>query len=97
MPITLCVLLWPVAGHEQLLIDYEDQVLLLLPAHGARLLTRVRTKDAQEGEPLEVHVLEFPSEQALADYLDDPQRAALASVRERVITRTQLLRVEPVN
>ena len=35
MTVTLLVQLWAVPGREQLLVDYEDQVLGRLPADGA--------------------------------------------------------------
>jgi len=55
------------------------------------VLTRVR---AVEGQPDEVQLLEFPSEDALAAFLDDPARVELAGLRERGITRAEVLRVE---
>lgn len=92
---TLCVLLWARADEEQQLAAYEDAVLLLVPAHGGRVRERVRT-DGADGAPLEIHVLEFPSEAALDAYMQDPQRAALADARERAIERTVVYRVDVV-
>jgi len=96
--LTLVVQLWANPDSEQLLIDYEDQVLARLDAYGARVLQRVRAADAvdavlESGGPFETHVLEFPSEAALDEYMADPQRAALADLRERAIARTELRRV----
>jgi uncharacterized protein (DUF1330 family) len=93
MTLGLCVLLWAAPGQEKRLIEYEDRVLEHLPDHGARLVTRVR---AAEGEPFEVQVLEFPSEQALVAFTEDPRRAVLAADRERAIARTEILRVDLV-
>jgi uncharacterized protein (DUF1330 family) len=95
MSVTLLVQLWAVPGNEQLLVEYEDQVLQLLAPHGARVLQRVRAADADDG-PLEVHILEFPAEGALDTYMADPERLALADLRERAIARTELVRVEVV-
>jgi uncharacterized protein (DUF1330 family) len=95
MSIHLCVLLWPNVGTENALVDYEDQVLALLASHGARVLQRART-DGANGAPLEVHVLEFPSESALDDYMGDERRTALAGERDAAIARTEVLRVELV-
>ncbi len=99
MPLTLLVQLWSQPGNEQLLIEYEDQVLGRLAAYGARIRQRVRATDAgaaQSDGPFEAHVLEFPSEGALDAYMADPERLALSSLRERAIARTELLRVEVV-
>ena len=95
MRVNLCVLLWATDGGHIDLVAYEDAVLALLPEHGARVLQRVRTHDAPTDQPYEVHLLEFPSEQALDAYLGDPRRLAFASQRDRAIARTEILRVEP--
>lgn len=92
---TLLVQLWAVPGNEELLVEYEDQVLLRLGVHGARVLQRVRAREATEG-PFETHILEFPSESALDQYLADPARLALTELRERAIARTELARVEVI-
>ena len=91
----LCVMLWAREGMAGALADYEDQVLALLPAHGGRVVNRVRTRP-HRSEPDEVHVLEFPDEAALDAYLNDDRRLALADLRERTIARTDILRVTPV-
>ena len=95
MPVTLCVLLDAVPGRETELAEYEDEVLALLPDHGARLVQRVRAVDPAT-VPLEVQVLEFPSEGALEAYLADPRREALADRRERAVAGTEELRVDEV-
>jgi uncharacterized protein (DUF1330 family) len=91
VPVVLCVLLWAAPGEKRAFIEYEDLVLRLLTAHRARVLTRVR---AVEGQPDEVQLLEFPSDDALQAFLDDPMRAELAGLRERAVARTQVLRVD---
>jgi uncharacterized protein (DUF1330 family) len=93
--VTLCVLLWANEGCESLLIDYEDQVLALVAAHGGSVRYRARTTGAP-GEPLEVHLIEFPSEGDLEGYMHDERRLALAEQRDRAIARTEVLRVELV-
>jgi uncharacterized protein (DUF1330 family) len=95
MALTLCVLLTAKPGNEARLVEYEDQVLALLGRHGARLLQRVRAIDPQDA-PQEVHLIEFPSEAALQEYMDDPARLALTDLREQGIAGTEVLRVEVV-
>ena len=94
--LTVCVLLWARDGQEVALAAYEDQVLQLVPAHGGRVVSRVRTTRGAPDDPYEVHVIEFPSDDALDAYMNDPRRVALAEERNSAIARTQLLRVEPV-
>jgi uncharacterized protein (DUF1330 family) len=92
--LTLCVLLWAVPGNEDLLAEYEDQVLERLAGYGARVVNRVRATGTGDG-PREVQILEFPSAAELAGYLADPARVALAGMRDRAIARTELIEVEP--
>jgi hypothetical protein len=89
----LCVMLWAAPGEQRALIEYEDRVLALLPAHEGELLSRVRSLD---GEPFEVQLLRFASEQALTSYTDDPLRLELSELRNRAIARTEVLRVSEV-
>ena len=94
MAVVLSVLLWARPGGEQQLFDYEDQVLALLDRHQGRLLSRVRAID--QG-PSEIHLLEFPTEQALVDYQNDPDRLALSAMRDQAIERTEVTRVRHVS
>jgi uncharacterized protein (DUF1330 family) len=95
MPVTLCVLLWARPGAADALVAYEDAVLPLVAAHGGRVRERVRT-DGADDAPLEIHVLEFPSDGALDAYMTDPQRQALTGARDRAIARTAVYRVDRV-
>jgi uncharacterized protein (DUF1330 family) len=93
MAVTLLVQLWARPGKEELLIEYEDRVLDRLATYGARLVQRVRATGADSDRAFETHVLEFPSEAALDEYMADPQRVALSALRDRAIERTDLVRV----
>lgn len=97
MPIRLCVLLWEKPGRAHDLTAFEDEVLALVPEHGGRLITRHVVVDRDDGDPLEVQVIEMPDEEALVGFVHDPVRARLARTHDRnaLVARTQLLRVEP--
>ena len=90
--VELCVLLWAHPGHDADLVAYEDRVLALVPAHGGTVLQRARSTGDHD-HPLEMQFYSFPSESALQSYLADDRRVALASERDRVVARTQLIRV----
>lgn len=64
------------------------------------MLERVRRSPAPDGprgaDPLEVQVIDLPDDAALATYLADPRRTALADVRDRAVARTQIVRVDRV-
>jgi uncharacterized protein (DUF1330 family) len=92
--VLLSVTLWAMPGEEHSLAEYEDRVLELLPAHEAELLSRVRSL---EGQPCEIQLLRFASEESLESYMEDPARRELADLRERAVARTEVLRVERVN
>ena len=99
-PVCLCVLLWAKQGKKSALTAYEDQVLGLLAEHGGRVLQRGSvvadgTGDgARPAQPAEVQFLEFPAEAALAAYMNDSRRLALAADRDAAIARTDVLRVD---
>lgn len=95
MSLALCVLLWARPGAMDGLAAYEDQVLDLVPQHGGQVLHRARSSGAA-GQPVEIQFLEFPSAQALEEYMADERRTSLAGVRDQVIARTQVINVEMV-
>ena len=86
-------MLWPNPGAAAALVEYEDKVLDLLATHGGRVLQRARTDGANDA-PLEIHVLEFPSQAALDDYLGDERRTVFADARETAIARTEVFSVD---
>lgn len=94
MAVTLCALLWAREGCDAALIEYEDQVLRLVPEHGGRVILRARSSGTG-ADPLEVHLLEFRSESALQQYLDDDRRKTLAESGGQAIARSDVFRVEP--
>src|SRR6266705_4459546 len=94
-PVTLCVLLWARPGAESGLIAYEDQVLGIASGYGGRVLQRARSGGAG-GQPVEIQVLEFPSAQAVQEFMADGRRQSLAGERERVIARTEVIDVQLV-
>ncbi len=91
----LCVLLWARPGADDGLIAYEDQVLGIAGGHGCRVLQRVRSGGAG-GQPLEIQLLEFPSAQALDEFMTDRRRQSLAGERDRVIAKTEIIEVQLV-
>jgi aminoglycoside 6'-N-acetyltransferase len=95
MPVTLCVLLWAVPGNENTLIEYEDLVLARLDAYGARVLRRVRNVQSSTS-PFEVQLIELPTEDALAQFMEDPDRLALSDLRAQGVARTEVITVSNV-
>jgi hypothetical protein len=57
------------------------------------LLQRARSSSAG-GQPLEFQLLEFPSAQALDEFMTDQRRRSLAGERDRVIAKTEIIEVQ---
>jgi uncharacterized protein (DUF1330 family) len=95
MAVNLCVLLWSRPGAADALVAYEDKVLALVADHGGRVRERARTDGADDG-PLEIHLIDFPSDDAFDAYISDPRRQAMAGERDRAIARTEVYRVDLV-
>jgi len=92
--ITLCVFLWAADRERDGLGRYEDAVLALLGDHGGRLVVRVRSNG--DGPPDEVQVIQFDGPDAMASFMDDPRRLALAGDRARAIERTEQFNVTAI-
>lgn len=76
---------------------FEDEVLALLPAHGALVQFRGRRQEGQpEDRPAEFHVLWFPSEASFNAYLSDPQRAEILARYGEVFSDKVVVRLDPV-
>ncbi len=69
---------------------YESLVLPLLPTYGGRMERRLRSADGA----IEVHVLSFPSADALDRYRTDPERQAQLPLLERSGAKTELIEVD---
>ena len=69
---------------------FERRVAAIQARHGARIERAIRIAGpaANAAEPFEVHVVSFPSGQALAAYRADPDLTALAELRATIFTRT---------
>lgn len=59
-------------------------------------MVRARTDGQQPNMPLEIHVIEFHSEDALQGFMEDERRLALAPLRDEVVARTEVARVDLV-
>jgi hypothetical protein len=69
------------------------RVLRIASGYGGRVLQRARSSGA-DGQPLEIQLLEFPSGQALDDFMADGRRQALKDERDRVVSETQIIEVQ---
>lgn len=84
-------------GKESVFDDFEAVAIALIGKHGGELLLRLRP--SAEGViagsielPYEIHLVRFPSDQALASFMADPERQGLLhlkndSVRSSLVVR----------
>jgi uncharacterized protein (DUF1330 family) len=67
--------------------EYVPGVLPILEKHGAEVLVAAFETEALQGEPADgVVVLRFPSEQAVRDFVNDPDYRPLKEFRFRITT-----------
>ena len=71
---------------------YEERVLPLIAAHGGTLERRLRSPEGG----VELHIVSFPSDGALAAFRADPERARAAPLLEASGARTELLTLQDV-
>lgn len=71
---------------------FERGAAAVMAGHGGRI-ERVVALAPAPGDALcrEVHLVRFPSEQALAAYRQDPALDALRPLRERSVVQTEIL------
>ena len=91
--IYLVVHLTYVTGHEAEGAEYERIVLSYWREHGGEVIAAFRPAAWADGTRAadETQLLRIPSRAQLDAYLADERRAALAPVRERSITKTDLI------
>jgi hypothetical protein len=76
---------------------FEDEVLMLLDAHGAQLLYRGRRLgDQDESLPLEIQLLSFPDRESLEAYLADDRRQRLLAEYGDVFTLKQSVEIASI-
>jgi hypothetical protein len=77
---------------------FEDEVLALLPDHGARVAYRGHRAAGQDPSlPVEVHLLWFPSRAAFDGYLADDRRQAALARHGDVFTAKVVVELDEVS
>jgi uncharacterized protein (DUF1330 family) len=93
--ITQLVYIYP--GKERMFDQFEAVAIALIGKHGGELLLRLRPtpENVVAGSidlPYEIHLVRFPSDEALASFTADPERQGLLplkndSVRSLIVVR----------
>jgi len=87
------VSLWIHPGRVTEFEGYEHKAARIMQRYGGVIQKVVRVSNAgpsSNGQPFEVHVLGFPSVEALHSYRADSELAGLAAERSAAISRTEV-------
>ena len=70
---------------------YEARVIPIMREHGGRVLSAFKPEGHEHPDcPDEIHLIEFPSDEAFQSYRDDPQITRLAEMRGISISKTSV-------
>ena len=69
---------------------FEKQASIIMGKYDGRIISAFETERNSDGSGQEVHILEFPSEEAFGNYRKDPALADLAYLREQAISNTSV-------
>lgn len=73
--------------------DYIPNVPALIEKHGARYVVRGGAVDVKDGDwhPDRLVVLEFPSKKAANSFIEDPEYAPIAAIRQEAASTNMVL------
>lgn len=74
-----------------LLAEFERQAVKVMKSHGGELLRAFESHRNDDGSGEEIHLLEFPSQQAFDAYRADPVLVEYAELRNKAISQTQVV------
>jgi hypothetical protein len=96
-PVTIAFVGYTSPDRAEAARAFEDEVLALMPTHGATVMARGHRSEGQDQSlPVEVHTLWFPSRVAFQAYLDDPLRAEISERHGDVFDTKIVVEVEPI-
>jgi hypothetical protein len=92
-PIVLLVQLFIHPGRAAEFRRFETEAARIMRRHGGRIDRVIRPTGPVRNDPLphEIHLVSFVSRTGLEAYRADPELAALGSLRESAIARTEVL------
>ncbi len=75
------------AGGLEAISRYESKVVPIIREHGGKIISAFKPLN---NPPDEIHLIEFPSKEALAQYQQDSRVVELKAEREKAIAKTDL-------
>jgi len=88
--IQIIVLLYAGEGGKAALQAYQEEVMPIFHDHGGRMVSASHASVPRPDDPDEVHIVHFPSSEALQAFRADPRHAALMDKRIHAVRDTRL-------
>ena len=88
--IQIIALLYAGDGGKEALQAYEHKVMPIFHDHGGRMVSASHATEPREGDPDEIHVVQFADRAALDAFRADPRLAPLKEERLRAVRDTRL-------
>lgn len=84
-------------GKEEVLEEFEAFALPLMRKYDGKLLHRIRPEASafiagEPEKPYEIHIITFPSEEKLAQFLKDESRVQFLHLKEEAVKSTLLVK-----
>ncbi len=70
--------------------EFESKVIPILKEHQGNLISASSNTNKSESEPDEIHVIQFPSVSNFDAYKNDPRIIKLASLKSKMVRKTEL-------
>lgn len=83
---------------EKEFLEFEDFAIPLMSEYGGKMLHRIRpakecfVDHLTDSFPYEVHILSFPSEQELTDFINDPRRQEFVHLKNESVQTTFMIK-----
>ena len=83
---------------EKEFLEFEDFAIPLMAEYGGKMMHRIRPAQENfvdhltDAFPYEVHILSFPSEEKLSDFIADPKRQAFVHLKNESVKTTFLIK-----
>ena len=92
--IQIIVLLYAGEGGKTALKAYQEEVMPIFHEYGGQLISASHASTPRSDDPDEVHIVHFPSSEALKAFRADPRHAPLIDKRKYAIRDTRLFETD---
>ena len=95
--IFLTQLVYVKQNEEKKFLQFEEVALPLIPKYNGKLLLRIRPDEKEIIEctieaPYEIHLIQFPSESDLKNFMKDPEREKFLHMKKQSVRSVMLIK-----